>query len=237
MPQETKMSDRLLRSRVLNAVYKDKSDIIADMGAQLDCLLVEEALDVACDYCHPQCLKVLLEQPHNADIGSLIYKTMCSDNIARQTEMLDILLPILPDDECEWVAHLACESFWPTNFSQIFDRLPENIAGPLKMQWAATQGDVTTIEHLMDKNDIPQLNRTLVFATAASQWDVCRFLVPLCDYLSVLYDLHEENKMGSFSRRIECLKDIIEEHKNQCQNQTLMENISLPAPKSVSRKI
>ena len=231
------MSNRHLRSLLLNAVYKDKAAVIADMETQLEPSLVEEALDVACDYCHPQCVKVLLARPHRADIGSLIYKTMCSDNIAQQTEMLDILLPILPDDECEWVAHLACESFWPTTFSQLFDRLPANIAAPLKMQWAATQGDVTTIEDLMDENDTPQLNTLLFFATAASQWDVCRFLVPLCDYFSVLCDLHEENRMGSFSSRIERLNDIIEEHKNQCQHKTLMENISLPAPTSVSRKM
>lgn len=231
------MSNRLLRSRLLNAVYKDKATVIADMEPELDTLLVEEALDVACDYCHPECVKVLLGRSHHADIGSLIYKTMSSDNIAQQTEMLDILLPILPDDQCEWVAELACELFWPNIFSQIFDRLPESISGSLKMQWAATQGDVTTIERLMDENNTSELNKLLFFASAAGQWDVCRFLVPLCDSFSVLYDLHEDNSLGRFSRTIEHLKEIVEEYKNECQKQTLMEHISSPTVKPVARKI
>ncbi len=231
------MSDRLLRGRVLNAVYKNNAAIIADSGPELNPFLVEEALNAACDYCHPECAQVLLKWPHGADIGSLINKTMSSDNIAQQNDMLEILLPLLPNDECEWVAELACESLWPSTLFPIFERLPESSFARLNMQWAATQGDVGTIEGLMDENDIPQLNRILFFAAMAEQWDVCQFLVPLCDHFSVLYDLQEENSLRRFSQSIERLKEIIEEHQNQCQNQTIMSHISEPKPQSSSRKI
>lgn len=231
------MSDRLLRSKVLNAVYKNKADVIAACAPQLERFLVEEALDVACDYCHPECAQILLKCPHGADIGSLIYKTMGSDNIARQNDMLEVLLPLLPNDECEWVAELACESFWPNTLSPIFERLPESSFVRLNMQWAATQGDVATIERLMDEKDVLQLNRILFFAAAAEQWNVCSFLVPLCDHFTVLYDLQEENRTGRFSRTIERLKEIVEHHQNHCQNQTIMSHIPTSKSHSNSRKI
>lgn len=233
------MSNNLIRSRLLNAVYKNKTPVISAMATELSPLLVGEALSVSCDYCHPECTKILLGLPHAADIGDLIYTTMCSDNIAQQHDMLEILLPVLPTDECEWVARLACESLWRGDFSSIFQRLPEDVSDSLNMEWAATQGDIEALQGLMDEDNISQLNRLLIVASVAGQWDVCRFLVPLCDHFSVLCDLNEEqhHNYGRYSHTISRLEEIVDEYKCQQQNDVLMESVGVHQSKGFARKI
>lgn len=234
------MPTQHLRARVLNAVYKNKSDVIASHLPDLNAEMVEEALHVSCEYCHPECAAVLLPLGNASKIGGLLDATMLSDNIAQQQQMIDMLLPLLPDEDCEWIAERACEFYWPDAFSQVVNRVSGAEGTKVQMDWAAIHGKIEDIKTLAPLCDMFQLNRALFLAAEHSQWDAARILIPICEPLEVLLDMDTEqrNGHGHYMARMERLTELIDEVQSEQQRDRLIKQVEHQSTKKTSsRKI
>jgi len=114
-----------IRASLLDAVYKNQFKTIASMADKLNDDLIAEALRVSCHYCHPDCVAVLLPLAPQQDIGALLQTTMETYDALEheQSVLVDLLLPLMNDKQCETYADQACECNWEIVFPKIIDRV------------------------------------------------------------------------------------------------------------------
>lgn len=230
------------RTQLLNAVYKNHFNTISSMTNELNDNLIAEALKVSCEYCHPDCVAVLLPLSSQPDIGELLQTAMeAYDAIEHeQSSIADMLLPLLTDKQCEDYAELACERDWKSVFPKIIDRVTSPDRENLKMDWAAKYGNLDDIKKFAPQCDDQQLTRTLFLAAEAQQWDVARFLIPISSPFDVLFDMEIEhsNGHGNYTIIREQFKKVIEEVEMEQQRERLLNHVDQhSAQKTSARKM
>lgn len=230
------------RARLLNAVYKNHFKTISSMVDELNDNLIAESLKVSCEYCHPDCVAVLLPLASPPDIGALLQTTMEAYDAVEheQSSVVDMLLPLLSDKQCEDYADQACERDWKLVFPKIIDRVNSPNSTNLRMDWAAKCGHLDDIKKYVPQCDDQQLTRTLFLAAEAGQWDVARFLIPLSSPFDVLCDMEIEhrNGHGHYTVTMERFKKVIEEVEMEQQRARLLNHVDTQSTRKPSvRKI
>lgn len=212
------------------------------MVDELNDNLIAESLKVSCEYCHPDCVAVLLPLASQPDIGALLQTTMEAYEAIEdeQTSVVDMLLPLLTDKQCEDYAEQACECNWKSVFPKIIDRVTSPEQKNLKMDWAAKHGNLDDVKKFAPQCDDQQLTRTLFLAAEARQWDVARFLIPISSPFDVLYDMDVEhsNGHGNYTTIREEFKKVIEEVEMEQQRERLLNHVDKQSTrKPPARKI
>lgn len=222
------MSDRI-RTKLLNVLYKNQWKALESLLPEIGPELIREALEVCFDYAHVECAQLLLPLANARDKSNLLDIAMVSEQAYDQDKLLALLLPDFNEKECERVATRCCEYGWGEVFSQVVDRAPEQRRNSLKLDWAATQGNLNEVRVFLDKCSEGERDRAMYLATECSQWETVKFLIPLCNAHKVLEDFKTEQyyQHGSYLNTIEQLKNMIETVECEQQRERLCANIEM----------
>lgn len=224
------MSERI-RTKMLSLLYKNQSKALEKMLPEIGPELIGEALEVCFDYAHAECAQLLLPLASAQDKSNLLDIAMVSEQAYEQDKLLALLLPDFNEKECERVAIRCCEYGWSDVFSQVVDRAPEHRRNSLKLDWAATQGNLNEVRVFLDKCSGAERDRAMYLAAECSRWETVKFLIPFCNARKVLEDFETEQyyQHGSYLNTIEQLKNMIETVECEQQRERLSVNIEVNA--------